>query len=723
MAELIRVEDAFYIHATSSRVDDRTRVLKDGDTFAVFDRLGDIHPHGKGQQGLYHRGTRFLNRMELEIQGCRPLLLSSAVVEDNSLLAVDLANPDLVHQGTILLAANLLHVFRATFLHDGVCWQRLLVRNFALLPIEVTLTVHHEADFCDIFEVRGTTRVRRGELLEPDLDGDTAVLRYRGLDDRIRSLTVRTAPRPHRLTSHAASFAIHLDAKAETTIHLSYACDDGGGRPAPVRDFAAAYAGCALRLSERHRDVASFTTSHEGCNAWIDRSVADLQMMLTEKPEGLYPYAGVPWFSTVFGRDGILTALSCLLIEPKIARGVLGHLAAWQATERDPERDAEPGKILHETRDGEMAELGEIPFGRYYGSVDSTPLFVMLAGEYWRRTGDLDFLRSLWPHVQGALSWLDHDGDPTGDGFISYQQQAESGLSNQGWKDSGDSVSHHDGSLARGPIALCEVQGYAYAARLFGAELATALGMPQRADELRMQARILRRRFEAAFWCPDLGTYALALDGDRGPCRVRSSNAGQCLFTGICAPEHAAIVANTLLAEDSWSGWGIRTLSELEARYNPMSYHNGSVWPHDNALIAAGMARQGCKTSALKVLEGMLDASQFLEQHRLPELFCGFPRRQGEGPTLYPVACSPQAWSVVSVFLLLQSCLGLSIDGVRGEVLVEHPLLPASLDQVSVRDLRTPGASVDLTFHRRRDHTVGVDVVRSEGPLHVRIVQ
>jgi glycogen debranching enzyme len=723
MADLIRVEDAFYIRASSTRVDDRTRVLKDGDTFAVFDRLGDIHPHGRGHHGLYHRGTRFLNRMELELQGSRPLLLSSAVVEDNSLLAVDLANPDHMHEGAIVLAANQLHVFRGIFLHDGVCWQRVLVRNFALEPIEVTLTVHHDADFCDIFEVRGTARARRGQLLVPDVDADTAVLRYRGLDDRVRTLTVHCTPRPARLTSHAASFACRLEAKAELTIHISYACAIGDSRSALPLDFGGAYARTAACLHERQRGVTTFRTSHEGCNAWLDRSVADLQMMLTELPEGLYPYAGVPWFSTVFGRDGILTALSCLLIEPKIARGVLGHLAAWQATGRDPSRDAEPGKILHETRTGEMAELGEIPFGRYYGSVDSTPLFVLLAGEYWRRTGDLEFLRTLWPHLQAALSWLDRDGDPLGDGFISYQQQAESGLSNQGWKDSGDSVFHRDGSLARGPIALCEVQGYAYAARFAAAELAEVLGMPERAGELRVQARTLRQRFEAAFWCEELGTYAMALDGDRRPCRVRTSNAGQCLFTGICLPEHTSRVAATLLADDSWSGWGIRTLSELEARYNPMSYHNGSVWPHDNALIAAGMARTGTKTGALKVLEGMLEASQFLEQYRLPELFCGFPRRQGEGPTLYPVACSPQAWSVVSVFLLLQSCLGLTADGARGELRVEHPLLPASLDRVSVRDLRLPGASADLTFHRRHDHTVGVDVVRSEGPLQVRIVQ
>ena len=414
-------------------------------------------------------------------------------------------------------------------------------------------------------------------------------------------------------------------------------------------------------------------------------------MMTTELSTGPYPYAGIPWFNTPFGRDGIITALESLWLRPALSRGVLAYLASTQATEAIAEQDAEPGKILHETRSGEMAALGEMPFGRYYGSVDATPLFICLAREYYERTGDRTFVESLWPHLEAALRWIDEHGDLDGDGFVEYQRQSCGGLLHQGWKDSDDAVFHADGSPARGPIALSEVQGYVYAAQRAGAALAALLGQSTRAAQLSDRAGQLRERFEQAFWCEDLSSYALALDGDKRPCRVRTSNAGHCLFTGIAREEHARRVANTLLGPASFSGWGVRTVADTESRYNPMSYHNGSVWPHDNALVASGLARYGLTEGALRIWNGLFAASTYFELHRMPELICGFAQEPGEGPVLYPVACSPQAWAAASVFLLIQACLGLEIHAPKSQVSFTRPQLPAALDELRIHNLSVAG--------------------------------
>jgi glycogen debranching enzyme len=445
-------------------------------------------------------------------------------------------------------------------------------------------------------------------------------------------------------------------------------------------------------------------------------------MMTIGNLEKNYPYAGVPWFSTVFGRDGIIVAMETLWLAPSIARGVLQFLAETQATEVDESREAEPGKILHELRHGEMANLGEIPFARYYGSVDATPLFVMLAGNYYERTGDKQFIKQLWPNILAAVRWMDDYGDVDGDGFVEYAPHGNKGLIQQGWKDSNDSVFHADGSLAVPPIALCEVQGYAYAAKLAAAHLSSELGDEKTRKELESQASILREKFEEAFWCEDLGIYALALDGKKhkghGVCRVRASNAGHCLFTGIASPEHARRTAESLLEEDFFSGWGIRTLATKEARYNPLSYHNGSVWPHDNALIASGFGRYGFRNLAGRIMLALLDVSSVMDLHRLPELFCGLERRTGEGPTLYPVACSPQAWAAAAPFLLIQACLGLRIEGAGNRVIFERPCLPEGIPQLSIRGLRAGPASVDLFFERQADN-VRVQVLEKQGEVDV----
>ncbi|HEX2281867.1 MAG TPA: glycogen debranching N-terminal domain-containing protein, partial [Thermomicrobiales bacterium] len=560
------------------------------------------------------------------------------------------------------------------------------ITNFGRQTVSVRLGLEVRADFADIFEVRGQRRPRRGHYLDPVVRPDGIDLPYTGLDGVSRTTQITTNPEPTIVNETELCFDITIGPQDVQVIDLAIACEAGDG--VVRRDHDEAMYAANASLADERAGCIDIHTSNEQFNDWLNQSLEDLHMLTTNLTSGPYPYAGIPWFSTAFGRDGIITALQTLWAYPALARGVLAFLAATQATEEDPASDAEPGKILHETRKGEMAALGEIPFSMYYGSVDSTPLFIVLAGRYYEATADRAFIQSIWPNIEAALGWLDHYGDLDGDGFIEYKRKEDSGLLNQGWKDSHDSVFHADGRMAQPPIAICEMQGYAYAAHLAAAQLAEVVGRPERADELRSKAETLRALFEEHFWDEDLGTYVLALDGDKQPCRVASSNAGHALFAGIASPERAERVARALLSGDSFSGWGIRTVSTVASRFNPMSYHNGSIWPHDNSLIADGLARYGHQDMAAEVLTALFDASIFLDQHRLPELFCGFPKRPGEGPTLYPVACAPQAWAAGSVFMLLGACLGMTFDAPQQRLRFNRPLLPEYLDRVRAKNLR-----------------------------------
>lgn len=714
--DVIEVGQQFYIRASSSLADDRTRVLLHGDTFAIFDRNGDIQPVGFGQQGIFFRESRHLSRLDLRIRDMRPLLLSSTIREDNVLFGADLTNPDMQLDDCDLARGNL-HIYRTKFVCDATCYDKLTFHNYADRPTILEVSFDFDADFTDIFEVRGQKRAERGKLLPPKASGRRIELSYEGLDGIRRTTRIECSDPKAEADGRSINFPLALEPHQETSLTITIECLQEG-----LQQHAGTYESALQVLThERKKGPLSdfeIETSNQQLNTWIRRSCADLEMMVTETQHGPYPYAGVPWFSTVFGRDGIITALEMLWLEPSIARGVLCYLAATQATEIDRQRDAEPGKILHEMRKGEMARLREVPFGMYYGTVDATPLFVLLAAAYYRRTADVELLRNIWHNIQAALDWIDQYGDRDGDGFVEYQRQNETGLVQQGWKDSGDSVFYSDGRLAEAPIALCEVQSYVYAAKMGIADVASDLGHLELAKNLRRQALELRDKFQKEFWCDDLSVFALALDGEKRKCAVRASNAGHCLFSGIANEQQVRVLSRTLASEAFFSGWGIRTLVPDEKRYNPMSYHNGSVWPHDNAVIAWGTLRSPRKELALRVLSGLLDLSTQVDLHRLPELICGFTRRAGKGPTLYPVACSPQAWAAGSAFMVLQACLGLEIEARESRITLHYTSLPESIKEVRIRNLRVGEACVDLSFERYHE-SIGVDILRRSGNLDI----
>ncbi|GBR27105.1 amylo-alpha-1,6-glucosidase [Kozakia baliensis] len=712
-------DDKFFIAANDSLQEQRFSTLKNGDTFAVFDQHGDALNMRSTPQGIFYRDTRHLSLFQLLIEGTRPILLSSTMREDNTTLTCDLTNPDIFDEdGRMVLEHDLIHVRRSRFLWQGACYERLLIRNFDDQQRKISLNLRFEVDFADLFETRGTRRKKHGVHHAPTIDKDRVTLSYTGLDERHRKTILQFDPIPTKLVANEADYEFTLNKKEARAVFVAVECDEPGCGIPLRKSFFSALREARRTLARLSSRASVIVSSNDIFNETARRSIADLYTLTTLTPQGAYPYAGIPWFSTVFGRDGLITAFEMLWVDPTIAHGVLMYLAANQATEIDPAADAEPGKILHEVRQGEMAELGEVPFKRYYGSIDSTPLFVMLAGEYLQRTGDLRSIAQLWPHIEAALGWITHYGDRDGDGFVEYGRRTKEGLANQGWKDSHDSVFHADGQLAIGPIALVEVQAYVYGAWRAAATIAQQLGRVNQAGGYTKRAEELRWNFDRRFFDENLGTYVLALDGEKNPCRVHTSNAGHALWTEIAYPERAEAVVRSLMGTTSFCGWGIRTAASSEIRYNPISYHNGSVWPHDNALIAAGFARYHFQKEASRIFEGVFAASTYIDLRRLPELLCGFPRQRAQGPTFYPVACMPQAWAAASMLYMLQSCIGLSFSPENGQIIFNRPILPSFLDEVLLYNISMGDGAIDLSLRRSRSKAV-IEVMQHKGNIRV----
>ncbi|RWB60700.1 amylo-alpha-1,6-glucosidase [Mesorhizobium sp.] len=699
---------------TAPREPHRLFALKQGDCFAVTDAYGDIRGAG---DGFFRDDTRVLSEFRLTVGGRQMSLLGASLSQDNVLFTSNLTNLPIQSAAGRDIPQGAIHIERVRLIWQDRLFDRITLSNYSREHSTIAVTLHFAADFRDMFEVRGSTRPKRGTVHVARTEKASVLLGYDGLDGLPRLSAISFSQAPDRLSDNRADFLIAVTKRSSKVLYVEVGPEIAD---TPGRDrFRAAAARARFGMRSKRRHGATVHSSGRVFNDWVERARADVALLTTELSTGPYPYAGIPWFSTAFGRDGVISGLQMLWLNPGLARGVLAFLAEHQATETSPFIDSQPGKIMHETRKGEMAALRELPFGRYYGGVDTTPLYIHLACAYADRTGDMAFVDTLWPSLKAAAEWTEEASRATG--FVTYQRAAESGLANQGWKDSIDSVFHADGRIPKGPIALVEVQGYVFAAYRGLASLARRRGEFADAEHWENRAEEMRLAVERDFWMDDLNFYALAIDGEGEPCKVRTSNAGHLLYVGLPELERAKMVADQLLSASFHSGWGLRTLADDAIFFNPMSYHNGSIWPHDTALCGVGLARYGERDSVVRLMSGTFESAVHFNM-RLPELFCGFTRAPGEAPIAYPVACLPQAWSAGSTFMLMQACLGLEIDGWEGELHVTRPRLPIGIDTLTLRHLSVGDKSVDLAFQRVGDRVVAFLSDRHEGqvPLIVR---
>ena len=698
-------------------------MLKDGEVFLCARPDGDIRAAGVSGEGLYASDTRFLSEFRLELGATSPVALSYSTERAHS-ATVNATNATLRTDQQISVPQQSLDVQRNLVI-AGRLYHLTQLSSFLRDPVTISLTLALAADFADVFEVRGfPRRSARGHALAPKALDRGLSLAYIGEDEEFRETIIEFDPPPDELSLEneraRASWELELQPRKTRSLLVTIEPSSGGRRRRRRRLGTS-----TARLREADEEWRNECTRVESDNELFDKliatSVADLHALLTPVGGGEIVAAGIPWYVAPFGRDSLLTALEALSLNPMLARDTLLALAPMQARADDPWRDAEPGKIPHELRQGELAGAGIVPHTPYYGTADATPLFLLLAGSYFRWTLDSDTMMALRPALDAALAWIDEHGDADGDGFVEYECRSKGGLRNQGWKDSADSVMHADGSLAEGPIALAEVQGYVYLGKLRVADVYDALGSPEVAARLREEAAGLRATFQEQFWDAEEGSLAFAIDGDKRRVRSVTSNPAHCLYCDMLDPPEAASVARRLMEPDMFCGWGIRTLSSRSPAYNPMSYHNGSIWPHDNAIAAAGFKRYGFDDAAERIAGALFDVASGARDYRLPELYCGFDREGSSFPVAYPVACIPQAWAAAAPFMLLQAMLGISARAPEGTLKINRPALPGWLSRLELHDLRIGGSRVSLAFERDGKIT-GASLLKRSGPIKVNVV-
>ncbi len=688
--------------------------LIDGKTFLSTTVAGDIQPAGAPDVGFFHLDTRFLSQLELRIDGHRAVVLSSST-ERTFASQVELTTGNITLRDSFDLPENTVHIRREQLLANDIFFDNLTFENFNLKPVDFTVELVFEADFVDVFQVRGVARRVHGQYYQPFVRDNKLVFSYRGLDKTFRQTIIELKPNPVSIENKIARWELHLEPLKKLHLELNVSPFQEG-RDQRSLDFS--FANNLRHRREAFRNWESHSTYFDSSNEVFDEAMktatGDFHALLIPEGNEHIIAAGIPWFATMFGRDSIIAAYQTLSLNPQLAIDTLRVLARHQGTEYTDWQDEEPGKILHEYREGEMTRCGEVPFGPYYGSIDSTPLWLILFSETFNWTADEKLVRELLPAAYKALDWIDKYGDLDGDGFIEYKRRSPKGLINEGWKDSWDANMHKDGRVAEPPIALAEVQGYVYDAKYRMASILKTLGDTHRAERLRREAHDLARRFERAFWMPDQGFYAMALDGQKEQLGVVASNAGQLLFSRIIGRDRARAITQRMMRQDMFSGWGWRTMSADEKVFNPLSYHRGSVWPHDNSLIAHGMALHELRQPAIHVLTTLFQAALNFRDYRLPELFCGVHRRENDEPVHYPVSCSPQAWASGAMFLVLNSILGIRPSAQRKELNIINPQLPDWLEWLHIRNLRVGNSRVGLDF-TRRDHRTFCNVVDVDG--------